>query len=365
MRGSFASLKGSKAPDIGAMCYKYPTWNDFWEDHRASIERIKVPMYLVASWTNFLHVTGTLRVWQGCSSREKWLRIHNTHEWPDLYDEQNTVDLRRFFDYYLKGVNNDWPYTPQVRMCVLNAGGKDVINRPEMSFPLERQKPVKLFLNPDQSSLSPTPLSSETTFSYDAVKGDMTFRLPVASEAMEFTGYIKLRLWAEAEGSDDMDVYATLQKFNTETGRPLQPVVVDVGRLQPNADDVRQQLIDKPDGDETFGAEFFHAGPIGSLRASHRELDETRSSEFHPVHTHREEEMLQPGQVVQLDMAIPPYGFIVNKGEEVRLTISGYHPDPHCRPTDPKPQLRNAGKHILHTGGKFDSHLVLMHIPQA
>lgn len=274
------------------------------------------------------------------------------------------MDLRRFYDHYLKGANNDWLYTPKVRMCVLNAGHKDIINRPEASFPLKREKPTRFYLHPDKNELSRTSLAAETTFEYDAEKGDVAFRLPVTSGSVEFTGYIKLRLWAEADGSDDMDVYATLQKFNTETGKPLQPVVVDVGRLQPNPDDVRQQLLDKPDGDETFGAEFFNAGPIGCLRASHRELDEARCTEFNPVYTHREEHMLQPHQIVQLEIAIPPYGMIVNAGEEVRLTISGYHPDPHCRPTDPKPQLRNSGRHIIHTGGKYDSHLLLMQIPE-
>jgi len=283
----------------------------------------------------------------------------------DLYDEQNTEDLRRFYDYYLKDVNNDWIYTPRVRMCVLNAGGRDIVNRPETSFPLARQQPYRLYLDPNGNSLSRTPLSTEATFSYEAEKGDVTFTLPFTEGPIEFSGYVMLRLWAEAEGSDDMDVYATFQKFDSKSGKPLQPVVVDVGRLQPNPEEVRKQLYEKPDGEnETFGAEFFNAGPIGCLRASHREIDQARSTEFHPRYTHREEQMLQPGQIVQLDIAIPPYGMIINRGEELRLTISGYHPDPHCRPTDPKPELRNKGRHIIHTGGKYDSHLVLMHIPE-
>ena len=249
-------------------------------------------------------------------------------------------------------------------MCVLNAGGKDIVNRPEESFPLARQQPCRFFLDPNGNALSRTPLSTETVFSYEAVKGEVTFTLRFTEGPLEFSGYIMLRLWAEAEGSDDMDVYATIQKFSSETGRPLQPVVVDVGRLQPNPEEIWKKLYVKPDGEnDTFGAEFFNAGPIGCLRASHRELDQARSIESHPRYTHREEQMLEPGQIVQLDIAIPPYGMIVNKGEELRLTISGYHPDPHCRPTDPKPQLRNTGQHIIHTGGKYDSHLVMMHIP--
>ena len=91
MTSSFASLKGGKVPDVVAMCYKYPKWNDYWEAHRAAVEKINVPIYVVASWTNFLHVTGTLRTFQNCSSKEKWLRIHNTHEWPGKTSPSSAV----------------------------------------------------------------------------------------------------------------------------------------------------------------------------------------------------------------------------------------------------------------------------------
>ena len=49
-------------------------------------------------------------------STEKWLRIHNGQEWPDYYDEANVEDLRRFFDHYLKGMDNGWEQTPRVRV---------------------------------------------------------------------------------------------------------------------------------------------------------------------------------------------------------------------------------------------------------
>jgi hypothetical protein len=54
-------------------------------------------------WTNLVHTRGTLDAWRKISSRDKWLRVHNTHEWTDLLNPVN-VDLRRFFDYFLKGI---------------------------------------------------------------------------------------------------------------------------------------------------------------------------------------------------------------------------------------------------------------------
>lgn len=47
------------------------------------------------------------------------LRIHSKQEWSDLYAPENVDDLQKFFDYYLKGVKNDWTHTPTVRVSLL------------------------------------------------------------------------------------------------------------------------------------------------------------------------------------------------------------------------------------------------------
>jgi predicted acyl esterase len=75
----------AKAEDLQTMCERYPLWNAYWEDRKAKVERIEVPMYVTASWTNFLHTRGTFRGWLEGGSQEKWLRVHNSHEWPGTY----------------------------------------------------------------------------------------------------------------------------------------------------------------------------------------------------------------------------------------------------------------------------------------
>lgn len=47
------------------------------------------------------------------------LRVHATNEWHDLYLKSTTDELQKFFDYYLKGQNNDWKQTAPVRVCFL------------------------------------------------------------------------------------------------------------------------------------------------------------------------------------------------------------------------------------------------------
>ena len=69
------------------------------------------------------------------ASQDKWLRIHNSQEWPDYYDEANVEDLCRFFDRYLKDVDNGWEATPRVRYAVHDFQGGDQVNVPADAFP--------------------------------------------------------------------------------------------------------------------------------------------------------------------------------------------------------------------------------------
>ena len=41
--------------------------------------------------------------------------MHSTQEWHDLYLETTTDELQKFFDRYLKNIDNGWENTPKVR----------------------------------------------------------------------------------------------------------------------------------------------------------------------------------------------------------------------------------------------------------
>ena len=76
--------------------------NDYWEDKAANFEKITCPAYVVASYTSQVHAHGTFEGFRRLSSKEKWLRIHNTQEWSDQHRPENRADLLKFYDYYLK-----------------------------------------------------------------------------------------------------------------------------------------------------------------------------------------------------------------------------------------------------------------------
>lgn len=345
----------------------------YWRDKIAKIGNIKIPAYVTASYTNPVHTHGTFKGFRDIPSKNKWLRVHNTNEWFDYYQPANVEDLRKFFDRYLNDVQNDWESTPRVRLSVLDPGHEDVVNRVENEFPLARTKYRKLFLS-DDNSLADKPQKNSSAVSYDVDSENPreTFTLTFDRDT-ELTGYMSLRAYVEADGSDDMELHVTVEKLDAQGNR----------------------LPDKMTG-QPICAEGF-------LRVSQRALDEKLSTPFEPVLKHEREDLLHAGEVVPVDIALWPMGMIYHAGEKLCLTIEAYRPpSPESIPqfgaakiTIPKvgytynpsepvemktvggnadfvpypqevvtaPPSRNKGRHVIHFGGKYKSFLVVPEIP--
>lgn len=337
--GIFASLHGNnQTEDPVAMMRKCPLFNDYWASKTADLSQINVPAYIVASWTNLLHTHGTLAGWRGIRSTQKWLRIHNTHEWTDYYNPDNVEDLRRFFDRFLKGADNGWESTPPVRLTVLDPGNRDTVYRAESDFPLARQNlaPFYLGLNDKAGTLGSSPYQQEASCTYVAsgVSG-ATFRITFDRD-VELTGYMKLKLWVQAPDHDDLDIFAFVRKLD-RFGLYVEPDVV---------------------------AERTHVGPNGRLRASLRRKCPTRSTESEPFHPFDELQKLSPDAVVPLEIGFWPYSMRWRAGETLELWIGGTDllKRPEFPSLPPIPTI-NRGRHVIHLGGRYDSHLLVPMIP--
>jgi predicted acyl esterase len=99
----------------------------------------------------------------------------------------------------------------------------------------------------------------------------------------------------------------------------------------------------------------------GQMRVSQRELDEKLSTPWLPVQKFQGEKKLKPGEIVPVEIALLPSSTLFRKGESLRLFIQGY-----C-PVD-QPLLFydwqiNKGRHVIYTGGKYDSYLQIPVIP--
>lgn len=333
--------------DILAEIAEHALADDFWQEKIPEFDRITVPAYVVASYSNTLHTAGTFRAWRRMASPERWLRVHNSQEWPDYYDEANVKDLRRFFDHYLKDVDNGWEHTPRVRYAVLDLHGGDLINQPAGEFPPEGGTDTKYYLDGRLRTLSTAVPSAEVAAAYDTQSspGLVSFVMRFEQDTT-FVGYPKAHLWVEADGADDMDLFVLIQKLDAY-GTPLQQFTV------PNQGAQAQDLTER-------GASILrYKGSDGRLRVSMRHLDEARSTEAVPAHTFDRREPLSPGQVAEVELDLLPIGLSFSAGEQLRFVISSRHLLGTMMPGNREYVPANTGRHIIHTGGAHASYLQL------
>lgn len=322
----------NKVDDMVNMARKSPLMNAYWEDKIPDFSKIRIPVYCTACWNHF-HLRGAFQGFRKIKSKKKWMRAHREFEWPDGYNRENLAELELFFERYLKDIHNCWESTPRVRLEVMDAHEfLYAKNRPERSFPIKRTEYKKLYLDVANARLSFEPVAATSSVSYDGNTGIANFDIKF-EEDTEITGYMKLHMWVEADGHDDMDMFVNIQKLDTK-GEWLP---VDV--------------LGEP-----------HPGTWGKMRVSHRSLDEDLSTDFQPIQSHLKEEKLSPGEIVPVDIEIVPISRFWHKGQSLRIQIAGRYIregwfEPLTWDTD------NHGKHIIHTGGEYESYLQIPVIP--
>lgn len=339
---------GGGVEDIPAMVRSAPLMNAYWQDKIPDLGSITVPAYVISSWTNLIHSIGTMDGWRGIASSQKWLRVHNTHEWTHYYREAD--DLRRFFDRFLKGVENGWDETPRVRMAVLDPGGKDIVDRPETDFPLPRTVYTPLYLDARTGSLEGDLPVTAASVDYDPA--DKASRATFAhrfDRDTEIAGYIKLRVWLSAIDADDLDIYVEVRKLDSE-GRHLGARTF----LPPGV-----SRDDLPEDPENQSGMIVFSGAKGMQRASLRAVDPKRSGPAMPYHTFDRVQKLAPGEIVPVDVQIWPLGMRWSAGQQIQLVIAGQKISGVEFPGLEGPDTVNRGRHVVHTGGAYDSHLLL------
>jgi uncharacterized protein len=331
--------------DLEAETKEHPLYDDFWRSKAADFSKIKTPAFVVASWTDQgLHTRGTFEGFKHIASRQKYLVAHGQKKWAHYYVPENMRRLRDYFDHVLKGVDNDVKNWPHVAVEVRERNGV-AISRVENEWPIARTQYTKLYLDAANGGLEQAPVAQTASISYGAVVPELAEAESAAfaitfDRDTELTGYMKLRVFMSCADSDDMDVFVGLHKLDAE------------GALVPFA----------------YYAQF-DDGPValGWLRASHRELDLRKSTEWQPVHTHTRVQKIVPGEIVPLDIEIWPSGTLFKAGETLRLTVQGT--DINRYPKDKVPVYFrheasvNRGRHVIHAGGEHESYLLVPVIP--
>jgi predicted acyl esterase len=332
----------TRVEDLATETREHPLFDAFWASKAAEFSTITAPAYIVASWTDQgMHTRGTLEGFKKIASPQKWLEVHGRKKWAYYYDPESVRRQQEFFDHFLKGVPTSLTQWPKVRLEA-REGYYVGAMKAENEWPIARTQYRKLYLDAKSGALDQRPVSQEASCRYSArsdgdgphrAQFDITFEQPT-----ELIGHMKLKLWAAAEGADDMDIFVAIQKLDA------------VGNIVPFA----------------FWAHF-DDGPValGWLRASHRELDAAKSTEYQPVLLHRREMKLPPDAIVALEIEIWPSGTRFEAGEKLRLVVQGTDIYNYPKPVmcDRHEDTVNRGHHILYAGGQHDSHLLVPVVP--
>jgi predicted acyl esterase len=322
----------SKVEAIADMVAEHPLDDDYWATKRPDLTPIEVPAFVIASWSDQgLHTRGTIAAFEQIGSRDKYLLIHGQKKWEYFHQPSTFTKQRAFFDRFLKGQETtavrSWP---RIRYELRTAYYQGVQCGANV-WPLPSRTLRTLHLDADGGTLRDTVPSKPATASYPASEegGDATFEY-VFDRRTDIIGSAGLHLWISTEDADDADIFVGLKKLDAN-GKPV---------------------------DFPF-ANTLEKGPValGWLRASHRELDSTKSTPDRPWHYHRVKTPLVRGEPTLVDIEIWPSGTRFEIGERLQLLVRGS--DLYTRATFSRhKQTPNSGTHVITTGADHDSTLV-------
>jgi predicted acyl esterase len=346
-------LKKNRA-DMWEGVLENPLVGPYYLERTADLSKVNVPLLSAANWGGQgLHPRGNFEGYMRAASKQKWLEAHGGSHWAPFYTDYGVKLQKRFFDHFLKGVDNGWDKQPPVQLNIRHPGEKFEL-RHESEWPLARTQWTKFYLDPRDRKLTTTRPAAAADIGYDMMGDGVMFSTGPLEQPMEITGPSALKLFLSSS-TTNADVFAVLRVFD-----PQGKEVVFQGALDPHT-------------------------PIaqGWLRASHRKLDEKLSLPYRPYHTHDEEQPLEPGKVYELDIEIWPTCIVVPKGYTVALAVRGKdyeyegeaatlsnmkNPMRGCGPfmhddeTDRPPAIFG-GKAKLHVGPDRPAHVLLPVIP--
>lgn len=317
------------------MLDQHPFYDDHWINKTARLEEIRVPMLVCGSFSDHeLHTMGSFRAFEKASSKRKWIYTHRGGKWTTFYSPEVQALTKDFMDHFLKGQDNQFSDLAAVRLEVRSNREEIHEVRWEPAWPLQNTGYVPLFLN--EGSLEPIQPDESREVVHSATDGVTKFDCIFDADT-ELSGYMKTKLWVEV--------------------RPNRP-----GAEQPKdmVLCVYAEKLDRHGNPVTFNGSVGIQDDVvtrGYCRVSRRALNEELSTQWLPVVTGTSEELLAPGEIVPVEIAMRPSSTFFHKGEGLRLTIAAT--DIHSGPIFDKDTSSNFGQHVLHFGGSYDAHVLV------
>lgn len=310
------------------------SWSDisdsqYWQEISASnylkeIDESNVPAYIYGGWYDFLRRDSmtTYRNWPNPKKMIVGPWRHGESTGVNLYVEQ-----RRFFDYWLKGIDNGIMDEAPIYYAVMDTPVNGVPQASEWRFanewPPEASDSVNYYLTKGRSGTAPsindgvldTTAPTEGEGYRDNYKVDYTVATNV-----EPLGSMPIPSGASGTEFDQKGFTYTTEPLTSDlevTGHPM--VHLWISSDSTDADVIVLLEDVDPSGRSTYISD-------GRLRASLRSTTDP-PYDFLDLPWHRcyqeDEQKLIPGEPVELVIDMMPTSYVFKKGHRIRLAITG------------------------------------------
>ena len=306
-----------------------PLFDDWWAARNRDLEAIDVPALVCGSYSDHgLHSAGSFAGYERIRSEHKWLYTHRGPKWATFYSPAAMEFQERFFGHFLKDEDTGILAEPPVRIEVREDADTVVDVRGATAWPPPDTEWVDLHLDAADATggaLRRSAPDAAGTCTFDTRRGHVSFTHTFDRDT-ELVGPMVLRVPIELQDCDDLSLFAGVRKFRH--------------------------------GEEVgFEGSYGYTKALvtyGLLKASHRAVDAARSRPWAPFHPHTSADPVPAGEIVTLDVPLPPSATLFRAGEQLRLDLQGHwflarNPVAGQFPGHYAPSGR--GVCVVHTGG--------------
>lgn len=313
------------SPDYIQLTRIHHLHSELWEGFQNPMpENIQVPMLSVGGLNDpDLHLRGNINMYIAAGSLHKKLLLYSGTHWGSAYQPWANRICLRFFDHWLKGIDTGLQQEPPIDIQ-LRTGADSFTHLYSSSWPLKETVWTKLYLSADEKKLFSDNPSTESSSALEwkkehgvSIGEQITFYSNTLTEDLQIAGPISAQVWASSSAKD-LDLIVEIRDF-------------------------------APDGKETRFAYVLHNAPDepvsrGWIKASHRDLDPTRSKPYQPHLLHTRNNWLTPHEPVALNIEIWPTATVFKAGHRIAFTI---HKGPYKRYGDVTGWKKNGGLKFL------------------
>jgi uncharacterized protein len=346
--------------------FKHPTYDAYWmeEDSARHLDRMDVPSFIVGSWYDLM-CPGTIRTFVGrqheggphARGRQKlmigpWLhggapkpsKVGDLH-FPDNARFDVDAHMIRWFDHYLKDIDNGVTREPVVRYYVMGAAGEPGAPgnfwREAADWPIEaRRTPYYLHAGGKLSPTAPDAGAGSTTYLSD----------PRAPATISHPG-IPVTSFPGARDARPFESQPNVLTFSTEV--LVEPVEW--------TGEVRAELfVSSTAKDTDFIVRVSDVYPDGR---SILIMDAIRRARYRE--SFEAEILMKEGEIYSLSFDVGWLSLIFNKGHRIRVTVAStgapfYEPNPNTGEplTTDFPGNAVVAKNTLHFGGTRASRII-------